>query len=111
MISDDQLSAALTYLAESAEPLGRAVGKKVGFEEKAHIEREQAFLNAGEAAPESTMREREARAKTSEPYKAALREYVAACQEEATIRAKRVHAEALVECWRSFNASKRAANV
>lgn len=106
MIPDEEVESALRLLAVTCEPLAKAVGRKVGFEESAAIKKAEAFVAT--AGTGLTVAEREAQAKCSESYREAMRTYVKACEEEQLLKAKRAHAEMVIKAWQTYKSSERA---
>lgn len=105
-ISQDDVEAALDYLAKSAKTYAEAKGRRVYLEEKRKI-----VKAAGFSQSEGTAGERESTAYLSGDYKQCIEDLRDAVIAEETMRAYRIAAEARVEVWRSLESSRRAANV
>src|SRR6185436_9397519 len=106
MISDDRLTKALTYLAETDDPCAMAKSLMDGLENQKKSVLSIAFLQADA----KTVAEREAIAYASETYIAHIGKLEAATYDYETMRNKRLTEELIIECWRSMNANKRRGN-
>ena len=106
MISEDRLAKALTYLAETDEPLAHL---------KAESERQKFKAEAIKAAivltAEGTVAEKQAQAVGSQQYTDAMNEYFRLTEEHDAVKNKRSTEVIVVEVWRSLNASRRAGNI
>jgi len=106
MISEDRLAKALTYLAETDEPLAHL---------KAEAERQKFKAEAIKAAivltAEGTVAEKQAQAVGSQQYTDAMNEYFRLTEEHDAVKNKRSTEVIVVEVWRSLNASRRAGNI
>lgn len=103
MISDERLSKALTYLAETDE---EAAMLKANVERGEYIKkrvRAAEFLSADGKSVE----ERKAKAEVSKEVEAAEHDYTRALQAYEHIAAKRKTEALVVDVWRSISANRR----
>lgn len=107
MITQDQVEAAVIYLAESAKEYAQACGRRYYMEEKRKSVK-ATFFNASQR---KTAAERENEAYAHPDYLALLESIREAVEDEVLLRALRAGAEARIEVWRSQESSRRAANV
>lgn len=107
-MSEDSLESALKFLATSEQEFANAVGLKAVVDDLQKIAYSQAFLDTEGRGNNA---EREAMAKTTEGYRAAVARTQDAYTHEALMRAKRLRAEATIEVWRTQEASRRRGNV
>lgn len=106
MISNDKLTRALTYLAETDEPAAKARGLLAGLEAQ-----EKTILAVETLKHEGTIQHKEAKARTSEAYAVWRDKYESAVVDNELYRNKRKTAELIIEVWRSFNANQRRGNI
>ena len=103
LISDEQVQAALDWLADNAEAMGQAVMRaRLAERYVGHIEALQS-----KAADGSDARRKEA-ARTSEAYRNAIYDEAVTAGELAKLRSLKDRHEALIEAWRSQSANHRA---
>lgn len=100
--TENDISKALTYLAETDEPYAKAIGRIKGLEHQIKTIKAIGFLEA-----QGTVGERTAKSESSSQYIAFTRDYEEAVYEKETMAAKRKRAELTVDVWRSLNASRR----
>ena len=106
MISQQRLEKALTYLAETDEPLAEAKGEILRLENLIKRVNYRLFLSA-----EGSVEARKAAAGKSEETAKLEEELVSATVRYEGMKAKRETESTIVEVWRSINASRRAGNV
>ena len=106
MISQQRLEKALTYLAETDEPLAEAKGDILRLENLIKRVNYRLFLSA-----EGSVEARKAAAGKSEETAKLEEELVSATVKYEGIRAKRETEALVVDVWRSLNASRRLGNV
>ena len=102
MISQQRLEKALTYLAETDEPLAEAKGDILRLENLIKRVNYRLFLSA-----EGSVEARKAHAGKSEETAKLEEELVNATVRYEGLRAKRETEATVVEVWRSLNASRR----
>lgn len=106
MISDEQLSRALNYLAETDEKAA---------ELRADMERQEYYFKRAKALAfklaEGTVADRNATAETSPEVTVAAETWFSAIQASESVKAKRQRAALVVEVWRSCNANRRTGNI
>ena len=105
-IADEKLERALHYLATSAEPYSKARGLVMWLDDKRKIVEAGQFHNST-----GTMDERKSQARISAAYQEVCEQYRDAVTEELKIRALREAASAVIDCWRSMNATLRSSNI
>lgn len=104
IVSDKNVSDALTYLADYPHPVAVARKALTDAENAAKRSFAQAFLSA-----EGAVEARRAKAETSDEYQEAKAIESAAVLDLETHKARCRAAEMLIEIWRSENANARAA--
>lgn len=109
MITDDRLSRALQYLAETDEPCAKARGLLAGLERQEKTVKSIALLET--SGQKLTISEREAVAYSSSAYREHTQKIADATTDYETMRNRRLTAEMIVEVWRSMNANRRRGNV
>lgn len=106
MISDDRLSKALKYLAET---------DMEAAEKKADVERKEWLFKRYKALhfklSEGTVADRTAKADTNEEVAFAAEQWFIAIRDSEAIRAKRQTEALIVEVWRTVSANQRRGNV
>lgn len=106
-LSDRSVEQALEYLAQTEEEFAKAVGRKAVVDDLQKIALSQEFLVAGGGS----VAERDAKARTTERYRAAVADTEDAYTNEALLRAKRLRYEASIEVWRTQESSRRRGNL
>lgn len=102
-ITDEQVQAALDWLADNAEAMGQAVMQaKLAERYVGHVEALQS-----KAAEGSDARRKET-ARTSQAYQDAIYAEAVTAGELAKLRSLKDRHEALIEAWRSQSANHRA---
>jgi hypothetical protein len=104
IVSDQNVSDALTYLADNPHPIAIARKAVTDAENAAKHAFAKAFLSA-----EGAVEARRAKAETSDEYQEAKANESAAILDFETHKARCRAAEMLIEIWRSENANARAA--
>lgn len=104
IVSEDRVQKALDYLADSAGKLGAARERAKLAEHK--IKHVEALMF--KASNETSNDKRQADARTSEQYVKAIQEDAEAAGEMANLYALREAAAALIEAWRSQEATWRS---
>ncbi len=107
MITDDEVSKALLYLAESARAYADARALRCYLEEIKRTVHSNEFLKS----TRSTVAEREAEANDSVSYRTHLEKMRDAVRADELLRAYRVAAEARIELYRTQESSRRASNI
>jgi predicted NAD-dependent protein-ADP-ribosyltransferase YbiA (DUF1768 family) len=105
MISDAKLDTALGWLAKNAEAAAKARAERVYLDEWLPALRAQkaaAFMEAGDSASAADIK-----AKASPEYAEALTGYREAVEKDERFRWDRTRADALIEIWRSEQATRR----
>lgn len=103
-ISDDRMSKALTYLAETDEPCAILRADMERAEFKAKATKDALFMRLV-----GTVAERTAQAGASEEYSIAQNAYFDLLKSFEAMRNKRSTEAIVVEAWRSVNANRRQA--
>lgn len=106
MISEDRLTKALTYLAETDVPAAEAKARMKAIEQRRKTIKGIEFL-----ASSGTMAEKEAKAYKSEAYQSIVDEYESAVADAEIYANKRKTEELIIEVWRSVNSSRRKGNI
>lgn len=106
MITEQRLTQALRYLAETDEPAAKARALMEGLSEQRKTVRAIGFLESS-----GTRDERESSAYVSSDYRDHVKRYEDAVYEYEAIRNKRMTEALIVEVWRSEQANRRAGNV
>lgn len=106
MIVND-ISEALTYLAETDEDYARASGLAKGLKYKIKVERAQAYLES----EGKTEARRDAVSHASRKHIDAINAYQNAETDARIMHAKRMTAQLKIEVWRTENANRRKGNV
>lgn len=104
IVSDQNISDALTYLADNPHPIAIARKAVTDAETAAKREFAKAFLSA-----DGAVEARRAKAETSDEYQEAKAVESAAILDLETHKARCKAAECIIEIWRSENANARAA--
>ena len=102
MISQERMEKALTYLAETDEPLAKLKTDAERYEYVAKKVRSSIFLHS-----EGTVADRQASADVSEEYANAMRDYFRARNDSLAMENKRKTESLVYEAWRSINANRR----
>lgn len=103
MISEERAEKAVEFIRDHADELGKLIGQCKALEQKRKVVHGQAFLYA-----QGTVAEREAKAASSDAFKAVVEEIENAWADKETLATKLKAAEMTVDVWRSqFAASKR----
>ncbi len=105
LVSDDMVSAALTYLSTSTVDSAKAKADRVMAEHNRKRVRAQLILDS----EQTTAALREADAEASDAYFAICLAEREAIQKDEYHRAARIKADAIIEAWRTENANIRAA--
>jgi hypothetical protein len=105
LISDDKLSKALTYLAETDLPCAKAQSLFDGLEEQTKTIKGIVLLQLPSGM---TIPEKEARVYTSDTYKDHREKVQNAQLDYLTMYNRRKTAALIVECWRTVSSNKRA---
>jgi hypothetical protein len=103
VISPERAEKALHFLVNTDVTFAELEGELRNAEQRAEIEEQLAFLEA----TGSNIREREAKAKTSAKYLAALSDVTRAEVEYKTMKYQRQSADIMVGVWRTSEASRR----
>ena len=106
MIDEKRVEAAIAYYRDNADRYGQLVGLCKALEQKRKVVHGQAFLYA-----QGTVAEREAKAHSSDAFKAVVEEIENAWAEKATIEINLKKSETTVDVWRSQNSSKNKAHL
>ena len=101
VISEDRVENAVEYIRDHGEHLGLLVGQCKALEQKRKTVHGENFLYA-----QGTVAEREAKAYSSEAYKAVTEEIENAWAEKTTLETRLKAAELLIDIWRSQNSSR-----
>ncbi len=109
MIAQEKLEKSLEYLATSAKDYSEARGMTTWLEEQKRIVRSEAFRQA--RTGDVTVADAEAASYADPRYRECVDKLRDAITKESLLRAYRDGAGAVIEVWRSQEASKRAANV
>lgn len=104
IVSDRNVSDALTYLADSPHPVARALKAKTDAENASKRAYAEAFLSA-----EGSVEARRAKAELDGEYQAAKGTESDAALELETHKSRIRAADMLLEIWRTENANARAA--
>lgn len=104
IVSDQNVSDALTYLADNPHPIAVARKAVTDAENASKRAFAEAFLSA-----DGAVEARRAKAETSDEYQEAKANESAAILDLETHKARCRAAEMLIEIWRSENANARAA--
>ena len=107
MISNERLTKALTYLAETDEECARRLGYYRGMEDQTKTIYAQCFNES----MGSTIKQMEMHAYTDPNYIKHIDKINEARVEYETMRLKRKTEETIVEVWRSMNANRRVGNI
>ena len=99
MISEDRAERAVEFIRDNAEAVGNLFGKCKALDHKRKVIRGQAFLET----ETGSVAEREARAETSEEYRAIVIEIQNTWAEWKTLETRLRAAELTYEAWRSQN--------
>lgn len=102
-ITENDMEAALEFLADSDEKWAMARSLYEGLNEQKKTVKAVAFMRSNESA--QTAKEQDAYA--SQAYKEHLMQMQMAQLEYLTLDAHRLTATMRIECWRSLNASRR----
>lgn len=106
MITDERLTQALTYLAETDSPAAEA---------KVQVERMKYKQDSIEKAlflrEDGNIEERKAKARESQAYHDAAEDYFDALLHYESYRNKRKTEELICEIWRTTQANKRAGQI
>ena len=101
MISEIRVEKALEYIRDHGEELGELVGRCKALEQKRKTVHGENFLYA-----QGTVAEREAKAYSSDAYKAVTEEIENAWADKTTLETRLKAAELLIDVWRSQNSSR-----
>ena len=105
LVSDDMVSAALTYLSTSTVDSAKAKADRVMAEYARKRCRARLILESDQ----TSFAMREADAEASEAYLQACQFEADAVERDEYHRAARIKADAIIEAWRTENANIRAA--
>lgn len=105
LVTDDMVSAALTYLSTSTMDSAKAKADRVMAEHRRKRVRAQLILDSDQ----TTAAMREADAEASDAYGIACMAERDAVERDEYHRAARIKADAIIEAWRTENANIRAA--
>ena len=103
IVSEERLTKALKYLAETDEPAARAKAYMIGIENQ-----EKTILAVGFLAATGTVAERESNARTSAEFLQWQKTHEQAVYDFEIMRNKRNTETMIVEVWRSLNSNRRA---
>lgn len=106
IVTDPQVSEALTYLSETDESCAKAKAYYMGLDERSKTIKAVEYLRTV-----GTVGQREAEAYSSVAYEQHLTELQDANADYETMRNKRLTAELRIEVWRSENANRRKGNL
>ena len=106
MITEQRLTQALKYLAETDEPAAKAKAYMLGLEGQ-----EKTILATQFLGIEGTVAVRDATARTTQAYATWLTQYKESVYDFEILRNKRSTEALIVEVWRSLNANQRRGNV
>jgi hypothetical protein len=106
MITEQRLTQALKYLAETDEPAAKAKAYMLGLGGQ-----EKTILATQFIGAEGTVAFREATAMTSKEYADWASQYKGSVYDFEILRNKRSTEALIVEVWRSLNANQRRGNV
>lgn len=104
LITNEMVELALDYLATNDETAAAARAQRVRAEHERKRVRARLIL----ASNEKTAGLREAWAESHQDYAAACEAEAVAVEEDELHRNRRNKAEAIIEAWRSFEATRRA---
>ena len=104
LISDEWIEEALNYLATASDKTAAARANRV----RAEFNRKQVRAKLVLSSPESSVAMRDAWAESHRDYIAACDEEVAAIEADEWHRSQRNKCDAIVEAWRTEQASHRA---
>ncbi len=107
MISNERLTKALTYLAETDEECARRLGYYEGLKDQKNTIYSECYADQ----EGDTVKDREMGAYRDERYKYHISAIGEARVEYETVRLKRKTEEIIVEAWRSMNANRRVGNI
>lgn len=107
MISNERLTKALTYLAETDEECARRLGYYRGLEDQTKTQYAMCFMES----QAETVKERGEMAYCNTKYRDHLEKINEARMMYETMRLKRKTEETIIEVWRSMNANRRVGNV
>lgn len=103
MVTEDKVSKALIYLAQTDEEFAKARGLVTSLQAKEKTVLATEFLKS-----DGPVAEREAKARTSEAYKEWLTAHENAVYDYETMRVKRTTGATIIDVWRTLEASRRA---
>ncbi len=106
MITEDRLTKAMRYLAETDERAAELKAEVERSEYKAKTTKATVFLHVA-----GTVAEREATAVQANETKDAYREHFQAIRDYQAVANKRELERLVVEVWRSENANRRVGNI
>ena len=106
MISEERLTKALTYLAETDEESAELKADVARREYRCKLARARGFVEA-----EGSVEARKAAAELSDHVITAEEDLVTAIVAFEKVKAKRATEELIVEVWRSVSANRRVGNV
>ena len=98
MISSERVEKAVEFIRDHAEEIGQLTGLCKSLEQQRKVIRGQEFLLAS-----GTVAEREAKAESSDAYKAVVEDIQNAWAEKTTLETQIRAAELTIEVWRSQN--------
>lgn len=108
MISEERLSKALTYLAETDEKAAKAKGYMLGLDRQTKTIEGILFV---QMPNDMTVAEKNSRVQASNQLKEHNEKYVNAVVDFETVKNKRETENLVIEVWRSLNASRRKGNI
>lgn len=106
MITEERLTKALTYLAQTDEPFAKAKALMIGYENQEKTVLARVFLEH-----DGTVAERDALARASSEFTQWREKYKESVYDYEIMRNKRNTESLIIEVWRSLEASKRMGNV
>ena len=106
MITEQRLTQALKYLAETDEPAAKAKAYMLGLEGQEKTVLATQFL--GTWLEGKKVAEKDAAARTSVPYFEWMDQYKESVYDFEILRNKRSTEALIVEVWRSLNSNRRA---
>ena len=105
-ITEDRMTRALRYLAETDEKVSRAKAYMLGIDKQ-----EKTILAINFLKTEGTVAEREANSRVSPEYKTWKEEYENAVVDYEILKNKRSTEVLIIEVWRSLNSQRRRGNI
>ena len=106
MINEADVEKAVDFLRDNAKALGDMIGRCKALEQKRKVVHGQSFLEA-----QGTVAEREAKAYSSDSFKAIVEEIENAWADKSILEIKFNAAETKIDVWRSQNSAKNRGHV